>query len=69
MFTSDHTPKIADELTAQTINFKLDNNKVVVLTQDVTETVKILIKYGTVDEILELKKSLRDIYYEMKVIK
>lgn len=69
VFTSDHTPKIADELTAQTINFKLDNNKVVVLTQDVTETVKILIKYGTVDEILELKKSLRDIYYEMKVIK
>lgn len=69
VFTSDHTPKITDELTAQIINFKLDNNKVVVLAEDVTETVKILIKYGTVDEILELKKSLRDIYYEMKVSK
>lgn len=66
-FTSDHIQKITDELSAQNINFEQENNKVVVLKQDVTEAVKIIINYGIIDEIVELKKSLRDIYYEMKV--
>ena len=68
-FTSDHTDHIIDELSVQNINFEKDNDKIIVLKQDVTDTVNIIIKYGTVDEIIELKKSLRDIYYEMKVTK
>lgn len=66
-FTSDHIQEITDELSAQNINFEQEDNKVVVLKQDVTEAVKTIISYGTIDEIVELKKSLRDIYYEMKV--
>lgn len=68
-FTSDHTDHIIDELSVQNINFEKDSDKIIVLKQDVTDTVNIIIKYGTVDEIIELKKSLRDIYYEMKVTK
>lgn len=68
-FNSSYTKRITDELDIQNINFERDNNKIIVLAQDVTDAVKIIIKYGTIDEIIEMKKSLRDIYYEMKVIK
>lgn len=68
-FNSSYTKRITDELDIQNINFERDNNKIIVLAQDVTDAVKIIIKYGTIDEIIEMKKSLRDIYYEMRVIK
>lgn len=68
-FTSDNTKQIIHDLSSENIHFEVEHNRVVVLNQDVTQVINTIMKHGSVDEIIELKKSLRDIYYEMKVNK